>query len=105
MPQPAAPALEVSPAQRDELIRMSRSTSRPHRVVVQARALLMAADGLANAEIARLCEGDAAAVRRWRARFAEESPAGVGVIAKGRGRKPSLPPGAVEEVLRLTHGE
>ena len=29
----------------------------------------------------------------------------VGVIAKGRGRKPSLPPGTVEEVLRLTHRE
>ena len=81
---------------------MSRSASRPHRVVVQARALLWAADGLANAEIARRCEVDADAVRRWRARFAVEGPAGVGVIAKGRGRKPSLPPGTVEEVLRLT---
>src|SRR4051795_8731323 len=105
MPRPAAPALEVSPAQRDALVRMSRSTSRPHRVVVQARALLMAADGLANAEIARRCEVDADAVRRWRARFAVEGPAGVGVIAKGRGRKPSLRAGAVEEVLRLTHSE
>src|SRR3954447_4996642 len=105
MPRPAAPALEVSPAQRDALVRMSRSTSRPHRVVVQARALLMAADGLANAEIARRCEVDADAVRRWRARFAVEGPAGVGVIAKGRGRKPSLRAGAVEEVLRLTHNE
>ena len=27
------------------------------------------------------------------------------MIAKGRGRKPSLPPGTVEEVLRLTHRE
>src|SRR5687768_8777571 len=53
MPRPPAPALEVSPEQRDELLRMSRSTSRPHRVVVQAKALLLAADRLANAEIAR----------------------------------------------------
>jgi len=29
----------------------------------------------------------------------------VGRIAKGRGRKPSLPAGTVEEVLRLTHKE
>ncbi len=105
MPRPAASALDVSPAQRDELVRMSRSTSRPHRVVLQARAMLLAADGLANAEIARRCEVDPDAVRRWRARFALEGPAGVGVIAKGRGRKPSLPPGTVEEVLRLTHTE
>lgn len=84
---------------------MSRSTSRPHRVVLQARALLLAADGLANAEIARRCEVDADAVRRWRARFEAEGTAGVGVIAKGRGRKPSLPAGTVGEVLRLTHTE
>jgi transposase len=105
MPRPPAPALEVSPEQRDELLRMSRSTSRPHRVVVQAKALLLAADGLANAEIARRCEVDADAVRRWRIRFTAEGPTKVGVIAKGRGRKPSLPPGTVEEVLRLTHKE
>ncbi|HYI59197.1 MAG TPA: helix-turn-helix domain-containing protein, partial [Microlunatus sp.] len=105
MPRPPAPALEVSPEQRDELLRMSRSTSRPHRVVVQAKALLLAADGLANAEIARRCEVDADAVRRWRSRFTAEGPTKVGVIAKGRGRKPSLPPGTVEEVLRLTHKE
>jgi len=44
-------------------------------------------------------------VRRWRSRFAEQGVAGVGVIAKGRGRKSSLPAGTVEEVLRLTHRE
>lgn len=35
---------------------MSRSSTRPHRVVVQAKGLLLAADGVANAEIARRCE-------------------------------------------------
>ena len=44
-------------------------------------------------------------MRRWRSRFAEQGVAGVGRIAKGRGRKTSLPPGTVEEVLRLTHKE
>src|SRR5690242_8265629 len=77
----------------------------PHRVVVQARAMLWAAQGVANEEIARRCEVDPDAVRRWRARFAAEGPAGVGVIAKGRGRKASLPEGTVEEVLRVTRDE
>ena len=95
----------MTPAQREELVALSRSTSRPHRVVRQARGLLLAADGLANAEIARRCEVDADAVRRWRTRFEAEGTAGVGMIAKGRGRKPSLPPGTVQEVLRLTHTE
>jgi transposase len=105
MPRPAAPALAVTPEQREELLAMSRSTSRPHRVVVQASALLLAADGVANDEIARRCDVDADAVRRWRTRFAQQGVAGVGVIAKGRGRKPSIPSGTVEEVLRLTHKE
>jgi len=105
MPRAAAAALELTDDQRDELVQISRSTSRPHRAVVQARALLMAGDGVANEEIARRCDVEADTVRRWRSRFAAEGPAGVGVIAKGRGRTPSLPAGTVEQVLRLTLNE
>lgn len=79
--------------------------SRPHRVGRQAKAMLLAADGLANAEIARRCEVDADAVRRWRVRFVAKGTAGLAVITKGRERKPSLPVGTVEEVLRLTTTE
>ena len=84
---------------------MSRSTTLPHRKVVQAGALLLAADGVANQEIARRCAVDSDTVRRWRARFAESGVAGVGKIAAGRGRKPSLPANTVGEVLRLTRDE
>jgi len=84
---------------------MARSTVLAHRKVVQARALLMAADGVANEEIARRCGADSDTVRRWRSRFIESGLGGVGVIAKGRGRKSSLPPGTVAEVLRLTQHE
>ena len=79
--------------------------SLPHRAVVQAKGLLLAADGVANQEIARRCEVDSDTVRRWRRRFADKGVDGVGVIAKGRGRKPSIPAGTVEEVVRLTHQE
>jgi transposase len=105
MPFETAPALPVSVEQRVELVRMSRSTSLPHRTVVQARGLLLAADGVANQEIARRCEVDSDTVRRWRTRFTDKGVDGVGVIAKGRGRKPSIAPGTVEEVVRLTHQE
>jgi transposase len=84
---------------------MARSTTLPHRKVVQAKALLLAAEGVANEEIARRFGVDSDTVRRWRRRFVETGPDGVGVIAKGRGRKPSLPPGVVEQVLRLTQRE
>jgi transposase len=105
MPTVTAPALSVSAEQRAELTRMSRSTVLAHRKVVQARALLMAADGVANEVIARRCAVDSDTVRRWRSRFAQTGAQGVGVIAKGRGRRPSLAPGTVAEVLRLTQHE
>ena len=100
-----AAALPATDEQRAVLERMASSTSLPHRQVVQARGLLLACAGVANEEIARRCAVDSDTVRRWRSRFAEQGPAGVGKIAKGRGRKPSLPKGTVEEVLRLTHKE
>ena len=101
---PAAP-LPVTDEQRARLLQMSKSSTLPHRTVVQARALLWAAEGMANNEIARRSGVDSDAVRRWRARFAETGVEGVGVIAKGRGRKPWLPEGTVAEVLRLTREE
>ena len=61
-----APALPVTDAQWVEPKRMAASTTLPHRTVVQAKALLWAADGVANQEIARRCEVDSDAVRRWR---------------------------------------
>ncbi len=81
---------------------MARSTSLPHRSVTQAKALLWAGEGVAHEEIARRSGVDADAVRRWRRRFTEKGVAGVGVIAKGRGRKPWLPEGTVEAVVHDT---
>ena len=80
---------------------MAVSSSLPHRQVVQARALLLAADGMANEEIARRCGVDSDTVRRWRSGSPRSGAVGVGVIAKGRGRKSSLPAGTVAEVLRV----
>jgi len=82
--------------------RMARSGSLPHRKVVQARALLAAADGVANEAIARQAGVASDTVRRWRKRFGETGVAGVGVIAAGRGRKSRLPEGTVTEVVRVT---
>jgi transposase len=100
-----AAALDIGDEQRVKLEGMAASSSLPHRQVVQARALLWAGDGMANEEIARRSEVDSDTVRRWRSRFAERGVAGVGVIAKGRGRKPSLPQDTVAEVLRVTREE
>ena len=97
-----APPLEMSNEQRGKLQCMARSTTLPHRKVNQARGLLDAACGVANEEIARRCGVDPDAVRRWRRRFVETGVDGVGVIARGRGRKPVLGDGTVAEVVRVT---
>lgn len=105
MPVMAAAPLAVSDEQRRLLERMARSTSLPHRTVVQAKALLLAADGMATNEVARRCGTTNNSVRAWRQRFEVDGVEGVGRIAPGRGRKSWLPEGTVAEVVRITRQE
>jgi transposase len=77
----------MSEAQRSELVSMARSTSLEHRKVLQAKALLLAGDGVANEEIARRCATTPDTVRSWRRRFSEDGVAGIGSVRPGRGRK------------------
>jgi transposase len=102
MPVIVAAALDVSDEQRVVLERWARSTVESHRRVVQARGLLLAADGVANEEIARRCDTTPDTVRRWRARFVEAGVDGVGVIAPGRGRKPEISAETVEAIVNDT---
>src|SRR5215210_5646314 len=99
---PAAPPLSLSDDQRAALERLSRSSSARHRTVQRAKALLLAADGVANYEIARRVGVSANSVRTWRARFAEEGVEGIDKIAPGRGRKSWLPEGTVAAVVHDT---
>src|SRR5919202_6287085 len=105
MPVMTAAPLVVSDEQRASLERMAGSTSLPHRSVVQARALLLAADGAGTNEVARRCGTTNESVRAWRRRFEIEGVEGGGRIAAGRGRKSWLPPGTVAEVVRVTREE
>jgi transposase len=97
-----ASGLELAEDERAALEVMARSSSLPHRMVVQAKGLLLAADGVANNEIARQCATMPNTVRRWRARFAEKGVAGVGVIASGRGRKPEVSDEVIEAIVADT---
>ncbi len=96
------PALLVSPGQREVLESVARSPSAPHREVVRARALLMAADGLANTAIARALSVSPASVSGWRARFAEEGLVKFGQVRGGRGRKKTIPQDKIDEIVDLT---
>src|SRR6478736_6635645 len=70
MSAPAAP-LPLSDGERETLERLARAQSAPHRLVVQARVLLLAADGVANAVIADEVGVTPVTVRAWRTRFVE----------------------------------
>jgi len=99
MPLVIAPPLKVTRKQRTELERMARSPSLPHRCVVQASALLLAADGVANEAIARECTTTPDTVRRWRRRFEDGGVDAVGSIASGRGRKPEIPQDTIDAIV------
>src|ERR671911_1846112 len=98
----SAEPLAMSGEQRVALEAMARSSSLPHRQVVQARALLLAADGVATNEVARRCGTTDDSVRAWRRRFEAEGPDGIGKVAPGRGRRSWLAEGTTAEVVHLT---
>jgi transposase-like protein len=90
-----APPLRMTIEQRNELESMVHSFSSPYRAVVQAKALLLAADGAANHEIARRLGVASNSVRTWRRRFQECGTSWVGTIAPVEGRRPSSPAATV----------
>jgi transposase len=102
MPVMVAAPLKVTRAERGELERMARCHTLPHRVVVQARGLLLAAGGVANNQIARECDTTADTVRRWRAKFEADGIDAVGSIAPGRGRKPEIPQETIDAIVSDT---
>jgi len=97
----ATPALEMSDEQREMLVTLSKSGTMQHRVVVWAKALLSAADGLANTGIARQLAVSPAGVTSWRERFAVESLPTLCEVRGDRGRKPSSPKEKIDQSVRL----
>ena len=84
MSRPPAAALAIDEGQREGL---AASQAAPHRQVQRAKALLLAADGVANSHIAQRIGVSVGTVRAWRARFPEDGLAKLGQVRRGRGRK------------------
>ena len=101
MRSPTAP-LPVSDEQRLVLEKLAGSRTAPHRDVQRAQALLMAGDGVANTRIATEVGVAPMTVKAWRDRFAADGLKDCSAVRAGRGRKPSIPAGKVEEIVRLT---
>ena len=101
----AAAALVMSAGQREALTLLARSSTSAHREVQRAKVLLMAADGVANSQIAANVGVTPVTVRSWRDRFASEGLTKFGQVRQGRGRKPGISVEKVEEIVRLTQHE
>ena len=96
------PPLNVSEPQREVLEKLSRSQTSAHRDVQRAKALLMASDGFATTRIAKEIGVSPATVTRWRERFEEEGLKASVKVRPGRGRKPSIGPEKVQEIVHAT---
>lgn len=102
MVRQASPALTVASEQREVLVSLAKSGSAPHRHVIRAQALLLAAEGVASTGIAMRLKISPSSVARWRERLADDGVAKFGEIRKGRGRKPSIPAEKVEAIVEAT---
>jgi transposase len=77
MPQTSPHQVVLTDVQRRELRRRAAAYSAPYRDVVRAKAILLAADGLANTEIAERLALSRQVVSRWRIRFCQEGIPGL----------------------------
>jgi transposase len=105
MAHPPAESLVLLLEERQQLEAFVAAPSNPHRMVREARGLLMAADGVANAVIAERLDVSRSTVIGWRKQFVEDGVAGVGRVRAGRGRKPTIPAEKIDEIVERTQHE
>jgi hypothetical protein len=70
-------AITLSEAEERELRRRAAQYTRPHREVIRAKVVLLAAEGFSDAEIARRLDCTDKTAGKWRKRFALERLAGL----------------------------
>jgi transcriptional regulator with XRE-family HTH domain len=98
----AAASLRLTEGQRDVLETLARSRTSEQRLVQRALVLLRAADGVSNVEISEMSGVSRPTVLAWRAEFEAEGLTRFGEVAKGRGRKASIPEEKIAEIVELT---
>ena len=98
----ATPPLKVTESQREVLESLSRSQTAAYRDVQRAKALLMASDGFATTRVAQELGVSPATVTRWREGFERDGLKASVKVAPGRGRKPSIGPEKVAEIVHAT---
>jgi transposase len=97
-----APTIVLSAEERGVLVRWSRGRSTPARLVLRARAILLAADGIENKDIAEQLSTSRPTVGLWRTRFAEGRIAAIEKDAPRRGRRPRQREAAEARIVEAT---
>ena len=100
-----APQIVLTQDQRQTLQQWARGRSLPARQVERARVVLMAAAGKQDLEIAAEIGISNQKAARWRKRFLLFGLAGLEKDAPGRGRRPTITPVQVQEVISKTTQE
>lgn len=95
----------LSAEERVELERLARGRKVAVRVAERARIVLLASEGKQNQEIAEICEVTRRTVGVWRCRFAAKGISGILKDAPRAGRRRSIGPEVVQEIVRKTTQE
>lgn len=98
---PAAP-VGLTGEQRRVLEGWVRAPSTPQGLVLKARIILMASEGIANHAIAKTLGTSRPTVQLWRQRFGKGGLKALTKIEKGRGPKPVIPPEKVTAIVEAT---
>ncbi len=100
MPRTSPYGVELTGEERARLGALARSYSAPHRDVIRAKIVLLAADRLSNGEIAARLDIPRQIVSKWRKRFYEQRLAGLRDRPR-TGRPPTFPPEVVVAIKAL----
>jgi transposase len=100
-----APMVVLSPEQRREVEGYARGRRVPLRLVQRSQALLLAAEGKRNTEIAQTLGVGRDTVAHWRSRFRGHGLAGIERDAPRPGRKPTIDKSLVAAIVRKTTQE
>jgi transposase len=97
-----APPIILTDAERTVLEGWANSRSLPHRQVVRAQIVTLAARGVAGKDIAATLGISRPTVQLWRGRFLALRTAGLEKDAPRPGRKPRISPAKIRQVVEAT---
>ncbi len=98
----AASPLTLDDKQAATLEQWLRAASTPQAIATRCRIILSAAKGQSNSRIAQTLGISRPTVIQWRERFRAGGPIALTEVATGRGRKASLSPKKVKQIVEAT---